>query len=81
MILYGIEEGVPQGVGAQEGEIESPFKDLPEGTDPFMVLGNLPKEQFDAMKEKMNKQFENIPDSMIIQSAIKFIKSEYEEIE
>ncbi len=28
----------------------------------------------------MNKQFENIPDSMIIQSAIKFIKSEYEEI-
>ncbi len=53
MILYGIEEGVPQGVGAQEGgEIESPFKDLPEGTDPFMVLGNLPKEQFDAMKEK-----------------------------
>ena len=80
LILYGIEEGVPQGVGAQEGEIESPFKDLPEGTDPFMVLGNLPKEQFDAMKEKMNKQFENIPDSMIIQSAIKFIKSEYEEI-
>ncbi len=54
LILYGIEEGgVPQGVGAQEGgEIESPFKDLPEGTDPFMVLGNLPKEQFDAMKEK-----------------------------
>ena len=80
LILYGIEEGVPQGVGAQEGEIESPFKDLPEGTDPFMVLENLPKEQFDAMKEKMNKQFENIPDSMIIQSAIKFIKSEYEEI-
>lgn len=80
LILYGIEEGVPQGIGAQEGEIESPFKDLPEGTDPFMVLGNLPKEQFDAMKEKMNKQFENIPDSMIIQSAIKFIKSEYEEI-
>lgn len=80
LILYGIEEGVPQGIGAQEGEIESPFKDLPEGTDPFMVLENLPKEQFDAMKEKMNKQFENIPDSMIIQSAIKFIKSEYEEI-
>ncbi len=80
LILYGIEEGVPQGVGAQEGEIESPFKDLPEGTDPFMVLENLPTEQFDAMKEKMNKQFENIPDSMIIQSAIKFIKSEYEEI-
>ena len=80
LILYGIEEGVPQGVSVQEGKMESPFKDLPEGTDPFMVLKNLPKEQFDVMKEKMNKQFENIPDSMITQSAIKFIKLEYEEV-
>jgi ATP-binding cassette, subfamily B, multidrug efflux pump len=81
LIIYGIEKGTPQGIVSPNRDMgENPFENLPEGTDPFIVLKNLPKDKFNMMKAKIDKQFENIPDSMITQSAVKFIRLEYESI-
>lgn len=78
---YSIEKGTPQGItSGDRNKIENPFKKLPEGTDPFIVLKNLPKREFDTMKSEIDKQFKSIPDTMITQSAINYIKLEYETI-
>lgn len=80
LIIWGIENGTPQGMaGGNKGE--NPFANIPEGTDPFMVLKNLPKEQLDAIKNSTEEQFKNLPETMVNQAAIKYIKSEYETIE
>ncbi|HAE92745.1 MAG TPA: ABC transporter [Tissierella sp.] len=69
LIIWGIENGA-----------SLPFANLPEETDPFMVLKNLPKEQLNAMKSGIDEQFKNLPETMINQSATNYIKSEYETI-
>ena len=69
LIIWGIENGA-----------SLPFANLPEGTDPFMVLKNLPKEQLNAMKSGIDEQFKNLSETMINQSATNYIKSEYEVI-
>ncbi|WP_406243253.1 ABC transporter ATP-binding protein [Tissierella carlieri] len=79
LVIWGIENEAPQGI-ASENKGENPFANLPEGTDPFMVLKNLPKEQFDAMKSGIEEQFKSLPETMINQSAINYVKSEYEVI-
>ena len=66
--------------GIEKGALQGIVPNLPEGTDPFMVLENLPKEKFDMLKDEMEKQFKDIPDTMITQSAINYIKVEYEAI-
>lgn len=73
LIVQGFEKGFPQGH-------QNLFANLPEGTDPFLVLKGLPIEQFEAMKVKIDEQFKNIPEMMINQSAINYIKEQYEEI-
>lgn len=81
LTVLGIEKGAPQGIIAGEGNnMEDFFASFPEGTDPFMVLKNLPKEQLDGIKIKIDEQFKNLPENMITQSAINYIKSEYEAI-
>lgn len=79
LIILGIENGAPQGMAAENKE-ENPFANIPEGTDPFMVLKNLPKEQLDTIRKGADEQFENLPETMVNQAAIKYIKSEYEAI-
>lgn len=79
LIVAGIEKGMPQGVTS--GNLENnPFASLPEGVDPYMVLKNLPQEQLDEMKAQIDKQFEGLTESIINQSAINYIKTQYEEI-
>lgn len=51
-----------------------------EDIDVFNVLSMMPSEQIDAMKEKLDEQFKDFPDSMITQSAVSFVKAEYENI-
>lgn len=64
----------------EKGALQKAMPNLPEGTDPFMIIKNLPKEQFDMLKKEMDKQFKDIPDTMITQSAINYIKLEYEAV-
>lgn len=79
LTVAGIEKGVPQGVSAEDMG-SSHFANLPEGTDLFMIIKNAPKEQFDVMMTEINKQFEGLPESIINQSAINYIKTQYEDM-
>ena len=81
LTVLGIEKGTPQGIASgDENKIDNPFANLPEGTDPFQVLKNLPQEQMDEMRIQVDKQFEILPENMINQSAITYLKAEYEVI-
>ena len=79
LIVSGIEKGALTGE-APKGMGQNPFENLPKGTDPFMVIKNLPKEQIDAIKDKVDDQFKDLPESMVNQSATNYIKTEYETI-
>lgn len=57
-----------------------PLPELPEGADPFLMLKNLPKEQLDAMRAEVGERFEELPAELIKQSAMVYIKDEYQEI-
>ena len=81
LTVLGIEMGAPQGILSSEGNLmDNPFANFPEGTDPFIVIQNLPDEQFNIMKAEIDKQFEILPENMIVQSATNYIKTEYEAI-
>lgn len=69
LIISAIEEGVYQS-----------YVDLPQRTDPFMILRQLPREQIDAIKIKIDEQFKVLPEGIITQSALAYIKSMYEDI-
>ena len=79
LIIWAIENGTPEGMGA-ENEGTNPFANLPEGTDPFVVLKSLPQEQLEVIKSSAEEQFNNLPETMINQAAINYIKTEYENI-
>ena len=81
LTVLGIEMGAPQGILSSEGSaMDYPFANFPEGADPFTVIQNLPEEQFNIMKAEIDKQFEILPENMIVQSATNYIKTEYEAI-
>lgn len=79
LIVSGIENGTFIEM-APENTKEGLFANLPEGADPFMIMKNLPEEQLNIIKTKIDEQFDVLPESMILQSAVNYIKSEYKDI-
>jgi ATP-binding cassette subfamily B protein len=51
---------------------------LPEGTDLFTLLAQLPAAQRQQMQSAMNKQFTALGDSMVNQAAVRVVKAEYQ---
>ncbi len=58
----------------------NPFANMPKGTDPLVALQNMPKEQIEAIKIKIDEQFKSMPDSIINQAAISNIRAQYEDM-
>ncbi|MBE7121694.1 ABC transporter ATP-binding protein [Bacillus cereus] len=80
LITQGIEKGGASAFPpAATGDNNTPAK-LPSNTDPFAVIAKLPQDQIDAMKEKADEKFKNMPGSMVTQSAVSFIENEYKKI-
>lgn len=77
-----IVSGIERGQNGSEFSVpdNSPLRMLPEGVDPFVVLGNLPEEQLAAIRSGIEQEFSAMPDSMITQSAAVFVKQEYQSI-
>lgn len=48
--------------------------------DIFKLFSMMPKEQFDQVKDGINSKFNEMPDSIITQSAIPYVKSEYKRL-
>ncbi len=61
-------------------EIKSRMQEagIPAGTDPFEVLGVLPEEQQKVMRESFEKELEAVPDTMLTQFSVAFVKEEYQ---
>ena len=51
-----------------------------ENMDMFAMLQSMPKKQKNNLIKEMNNQLINLPDAMISQSAVSFVKNEYNEI-
>jgi len=83
LIVSGIEKGgisaLTSGMSgaAQRGQMP---KNLPANTDPFAIISKMSQEQINAMKEKTDEKFKNMPGSMITQSAVTFLHKEYKTI-
>ncbi|MDD3048989.1 MAG: ABC transporter ATP-binding protein [Bacilli bacterium] len=53
---------------------------VPADVDPFEVLKTLPKEQLQAIVKSANEKLKEMPDSMITQASVIYIKSEYKAV-
>ena len=51
-----------------------------ENVDMFTILESMPKAQRDNMIKEMDNKLVDLPDAMISQGAVSFVKSEYDEI-
>lgn len=51
---------------------------LPEESDLWQVLEQLPQEQLDAMKDSLTEKIKEMPESIVTQAAVQFVQTEYE---
>lgn len=51
---------------------------LPQGADPMKLLGAMPQEQREEALAKTYETFDKMPESIITQSSVAFVKQEYE---
>ena len=51
---------------------------LPEGVSILDAMMQMPQEQLDQMKGQMTEQIENMPEMMVDQASISYVKAEYE---
>ena len=83
LIVEGIEKGgiaaltpsMPRAAQGGKGGAK-----LPANTDPFAIISKMPQTQINAMKDKTDEKFKNMPGSMITQSAVTFLHNEYKTI-
>ncbi|MEW8995933.1 ABC transporter ATP-binding protein [Clostridium sp.] len=57
-----------------------PNMGIDENADILEVMSQLPQEQLDAMMKDFDKKFEDLPNTMIDQAAVGYVKNEYSSI-
>ncbi|MDO4306101.1 MAG: ABC transporter ATP-binding protein [Eubacteriales bacterium] len=70
MMVYGLTSGDGQEILAQMG--------IPEGADPMEVMAQMPKEARIGMLEAMEEKLSDMPESILTQAAVSFVRAEYE---
>lgn len=78
MMKEFIEKGKPQGVQATVKNDEA--MKFPSGEKGFMALKTMPKQSKEELFKKIDSTFGAIPESMLLQSSMKFISMEYEKM-
>ncbi|HEY5585966.1 MAG TPA: ABC transporter ATP-binding protein [Ruminiclostridium sp.] len=61
-----------KGAGASQS-----LANIPKGTDPFLILSKLTKEQLQGMQKAINEKFATMSESMITQAAVLYVHTEY----
>lgn len=51
---------------------------LPEESDLWQVLEQLPQEQLDTIKDSLTEKIKEMPESIVTQAAVQFVQTEYE---
>ncbi len=81
MIAAAIDTGSEQ-VAEMEAQLKAnlPAEMPTEDMTVFDILAMLPEEQLEPMREEMDEQFSAMPDSILEQASVAFVKSEYEAV-
>ena len=74
MLYYGMCSG------SDESKAMAENMGLQEGTDPVQALGAMPEEMKTQILQEMNEKLENMPESIVSQSAVLAVKKEYTEL-
>ena len=74
MLYYGMCSG------SDESKAMTENMGLQEGTDPVQALGAMPEEMKTQILQEMNEKLENMPESIVSQSAVLAVKKEYTEL-
>ena len=74
MLYYGMCSG------SDESKAMTENMGLQEGTDPVQALRAMPEEMKTQILQEMNEKLENMPESIVSQSAILAVKKEYTEL-
>lgn len=53
---------------------------IPEGADPMQVIAQMPEEARAQMSEAMDEKLSDMPESILTQTAVSFVRGEYEEM-
>ena len=78
--ILGIPELIVTGLSDGKSEEAKKIKEqmkLPQEADLFQVFQSMPGEQLQAMTDEFQKELEEMPDSIITQSAVLFVEQEY----
>ena len=79
--ILGIPEMVVSGLWDDSSAEVTKIKEqlqLPKETNLLELFSQMPKEQLQAMTKGMTEKFEDMPESIITQSSVLFVQSEYE---
>lgn len=80
-VVSSFESGNTEIKNMQNSIISSfPADRIPPDADIFQVLSVLPEEQLSVIRDKINEGFAGIPESLVSQSGISYVKGEYERI-
>ena len=74
MLYYGMCSG------SDESKAMTENMGLQEGTDPVQALGAMPEKMKTQILQEMNEKLENMPESIVSQSAVLAVKKEYTEL-
>lgn len=79
LILSAVQGNSEEAKKMQEAMLTqfSAMMPVDENTDLLEIFKMLPKEQLEKIMEGFNTQFENLPNTMIEQAAVSFVKTEY----
>lgn len=79
LILSAVQSDSEEAKKMQESMLAqfSAMMAVDENTDLLNIFKMLPKEQLEKIMEGFNTQFENLPNTMIDQAAVSFVKTEY----
>lgn len=81
LIVFAMENDLSEMIPNQsETPMENPFGNIPEGVDPFMALKNMTEEELNGIKENLDESFSDLPEMILEQSGVNYIKTEYEAI-
>jgi ATP-binding cassette subfamily B protein len=81
MLTQGFESGSDQVAAVEEQLMQNiPAEMLPEDATVFDVLRMLPEEQMAEMLEQIREQMKEMPDSIVEQAAVSYVKTAYEDL-
>jgi len=82
LVVQGFESDSEESKGMKAAIIAKfpPNMGIDENADILEVMSQLPQEQRDTMMKDIDKNFENLPNTMIDQAAISYVKNEYNNI-